>query len=816
MATMIDALYVGLGLDPSAFIKGQKQTMASLAKTRESAVKEGKEIERSLDSAGEAVERLARNTLKLLAIFTGGRAIGQFATDIGRADAAMGRMGDRLGVAPGRIAAFDNAVKRIGGSAGEGAASFQRLSDTINELRTSGNSSALPVFAKLQATSGQQIRLNGKLEDSFGDLAEAAKGTAEKVGASQASYLLRQAGYSEATVNLLLKGRAAVEKALTRSQRQGLVSKADADAAQHLGEQYEDLSDRITDFARKISTALTPVITDLMRKFGDWLDQNKEWLRTEIVAKVEEFAQALRSIDWDGIGKGVLAFARGADDAAKAIGGWKIAAEAFFSLWAASKVVGLFAPLFAQLALVRLTLLRMGPIGWGLLGLGAVAGALASADPSKNIVSGGVPSGSQNPGDELPGVDSSENRPGRGGIFARARHAVVSRLLRARGGAKLPGNVGIGGWWTPERQQHAIDALTKGGVSELGARALVARWSAVEAPGGPTSVNPRSGAYGIGQWLTADRRVPIQGNPDFDAQLGHALKELHGPEGRALAALNAAKTPMEAARGASIYERAEGWNAAAGTDNFTGKTAAAMAKLVGGGGAPSQAAASPTSNPDGSPLPTDGTGVNNDLMRVVKRAQEISAVRFHIHEGLRTMEGQAEMYRRGWSKTMNSKHLTGRAVDLRADGDPAVGALDPATYGRINDAVKKASHELGVPIQWGGDSFGSFKDVPHFQLPDGYKSDAGAFGAAPTKASALQSQRAGAMAAMAQVQAAQAARVANTTNDNRSSTTSSAETHFHGDFNIQTAATDGPGLMSDLKRSLRGRAFAQAANSGQA
>ncbi|MCJ2068149.1 M15 family metallopeptidase [Methylobacterium sp. J-030] len=815
MATMIDALYVGLGLDPSAFIKGQKQTMASLAKTRESAVKEGKEIERSLDSAGEAVERLARNALKLLAIFTGGRAIGQFVTDIGHADAAMGRMADRLGVAPGRIAAFDNAVKRIGGSAGEGAASFQRLSDTINELRTSGNSSALPAFAKLQGISRQQIRLNGTLEESFGDLAEAAKGTAEKVGASQASYLLRQAGYSEATINLLLKGRAAVEKALTRSQRQGLVSKADADAAQHLGEQYEDLSDRITDFARKISTALTPVLTDLMRRFGDWLDQNKEWLRTEIVAKVEEFAQALRSIDWEGIGKGVLAFARGADDAAKSIGGWKIAAEAFFGLWAASKIATLFTPLFAQLALVRLTLLRMGPIGWGLLGLGAVAGALASADPSKNIVSGGVPGGSMNPGDELPGVNSSENRPARGGIFARARHAVVSRLQRGRGGTKLPGNVGIGGWWTAERQQHAIDTLVKGGVSELGARALVARWSAVEAPGGPTSVNPRSGAYGIGQWLTADRRVPIQGNPDFDAQLQHALKELHGPEGRALAALNAAKTPMEAARGASIYERAEGWNAAAGTDNFTGRTAAAMDKLV-GGGASARTAASATGNPDGSPLPTDGTGVNNDLMRVVKRAQEISAVRFHIHEGLRTLERQKEMVARGWSKTFSSKHLTGRAVDLRADGDPAVGDLDSAKYAKINDAMKKAASELGVPVQWGGDSFGKFKDVPHFQLPDGYKSNAGAYGADPAKTSALQARQAGAMAAVAQAQAAQSAMVANTTNDNRSSRTSSAETHFHGDFNIQTAATDGPGLMSDLKRSLRGRAGAMVSNTGQA
>ncbi len=231
MATVLDTLVVQLGLDPKAFVKGTQQTTGALAKTREGALKEGKQIERSLDNASESVERLARNALKLAAIFTGGRALGTFITDIGRADAAMGRMADRLGVAPERVAAFDNAIKRMGGSAGEGAAAFQRMSDTVNELRSTGNSSALPALAKLQAMSGQQIRLNGETEESLGDLAEAAKRASERVGAARASFELRSAGYSDAAINQLLKGRAELQKALAQSQRSGLVSKADADAA---------------------------------------------------------------------------------------------------------------------------------------------------------------------------------------------------------------------------------------------------------------------------------------------------------------------------------------------------------------------------------------------------------------------------------------------------------------------------------------------------------------------------------------------------------------------------------------------------------
>ncbi|ACA21243.1 hypothetical protein M446_7019 (plasmid) [Methylobacterium sp. 4-46] len=117
------------------------------------------------------------------------------------------------------------------------------------------------------------------------------------------------------------------------------------------------------------------------------------------------------------------------------------------------------------------------------------------------------------------------------------------------------------------------------------------RWSAVEARGGPTSVNPRSGAFGIAQWLSRDRLAPIRGNTDFDAQLRHALHELHTTERRALAKLNSAKTPFEAATGASMFERAEGYNARTGVDLFTGRTAAAMGGLkVGPPGEPVQVA----------------------------------------------------------------------------------------------------------------------------------------------------------------------------------------------------------------------------------
>jgi hypothetical protein len=152
------------------------------------------------------------------------------------------------------------------------------------------------------------------------------------------------------------------------------------------------------------------------------------------------------------------------------------------------------------------------------------------------------------------------------------------------GGGEGGPNAGIGGWWTPDKIKHAMDRLiSEGGLSPEGAAGLVGRWSGIEAQGGPTSVGS-NGAYGIAQ-LLGDRKKSFMAqygsNPtDFDSQISHAIQELGGTESAAGYVLRNATTPEAGARGASMFERAEGYNnnhntPGYGTDNFTGRTPAA-------------------------------------------------------------------------------------------------------------------------------------------------------------------------------------------------------------------------------------------------
>lgn len=111
-------------------------------------------------------------------------------------------------------------------------------------------------------------------------------------------------------------------------------------------------------------------------------------------------------------------------------------------------------------------------------------------------------------------------------------------------------------------------------------------------------------------------------------------------------------------------------------------------------------------------------GVHPDLVRVVERAIELSTVDFTVLEGLRTPERQQTLVASGASQTLNSRHITGHAVDLGAWVDNQVDWSWPL-YAKIANAMKAAANELGVAILWGGD-WRTFKDGPHFELDRRY------------------------------------------------------------------------------------------------
>lgn len=107
--------------------------------------------------------------------------------------------------------------------------------------------------------------------------------------------------------------------------------------------------------------------------------------------------------------------------------------------------------------------------------------------------------------------------------------------------------------------------------------------------------------------------------------------------------------------------------------------------------------------------------VHPDLVRVVRRAAALSSLDFTVLEGLRTLARQKQLLAQGATRTLNSRHLTGHAVDLAPMIDGTV-SWDWPLYHRLAKIVKAAAAQENVPIVWGGD-WRTFKDGPHWELP---------------------------------------------------------------------------------------------------
>ena len=138
-------------------------------------------------------------------------------------------------------------------------------------------------------------------------------------------------------------------------------------------------------------------------------------------------------------------------------------------------------------------------------------------------------------------------------------------------------------------------------------------------------------------------------------------------------------------------------------------------------------------------------GVDERLVKVVKRAIQLSSVDFMVLEGVRSKEQCMINYGKGrtaaqcvakgvpaqyanpsaakvtWlNDPFASKHVSGKAVDLvpyPADWN------DLKKFDAIAKAMLQAAKELGVPVRWGADWDNDGKprergesDSPHFEI----------------------------------------------------------------------------------------------------
>lgn len=109
-------------------------------------------------------------------------------------------------------------------------------------------------------------------------------------------------------------------------------------------------------------------------------------------------------------------------------------------------------------------------------------------------------------------------------------------------------------------------------------------------------------------------------------------------------------------------------------------------------------------------------GVHPDLIKIIRHAINKSHIDFRVIEGVRSEERQRQMVINGHSLTLDSRHLTGHAVDIAPLINNKIPWDDFSIFEDLAEIIKKAANDLDIPIIWGGD-WSKIKDGPHFELP---------------------------------------------------------------------------------------------------
>lgn len=641
---IIDTLVVSLGLDPAAFKKGSKEVVDTQGKTTDAVVKGGKAIEESSKKAADSISKVTREVLGLYAVFVGARGIKEFIGDLIGADAALGRFSRNLNTSPQTLYAWGAAAERVGGSNEATAATFERIGKALYDLHRNGQ--ALPKeYAQLQALTGMNIDRDHGVDKFLQDTAAALQ-RLNQIDPSQVHFIAQGMGIDDGTANVMIKYGSAIGAYIDQLKK--LAPQNDAiKAAQELQEKWATLQQTAVNLANTILDRLGPQIADLLTKMTNWITANGDWINSGIVKAVGDFADYLKSIDWNAVGAGLKEFGNDAKAVADALGGVVRATEILIGLWAGGKILGMLGSLRNFASGGSAAGATTGGIGIGSLakifGIGAAAYALTDTAPAPDMKTikksnrslwemmfgksdasghadalqnnfGGLGNGRDGALDSFLGgtvdgrpisksnpvpVVAADQQSG-GGFWSKLGSAIGSFF--GGGGASAASSSSTGtqdgsngplravgpsagerGWWTKDRQQHAFERLTKeAGLSPQGAKALISRWMNVEASGGPGEVNG-IGATGIAQMLGPRKRRLLQmaqergvSFKDYDLQLSHIIEELNGSEAKAAQRLRNAKTAEEGAVGASMFERAEGYNPLTGRDNFTGRTLGGM------------------------------------------------------------------------------------------------------------------------------------------------------------------------------------------------------------------------------------------------
>jgi hypothetical protein len=262
MATVIDSLVLELGIDPRKFTEGQKRAVEGLRGLEEQMRRSGNAVESNEKKTAHFFTSLKQGITGLVAGYTANRLLG-FVEDLNRTDAALGRTSRTLGMSVREVAAWEGALQQSGGTAQDARSALQGLTGAIQHFQLTGRGEFVGTLNQI-GNGISHLNADGQLKTAaqlFLEISEAVQG----MDPGRAKALLSMLpGMNEELINLLLRGRQAVEGLLDASRRNNNVTEEGTRRSEEYIQQLGRMETAWNSLKRAVIQPVTPYITRAM------------------------------------------------------------------------------------------------------------------------------------------------------------------------------------------------------------------------------------------------------------------------------------------------------------------------------------------------------------------------------------------------------------------------------------------------------------------------------------------------------------------------------------------------------------------------
>lgn len=281
MATVVDAIFVTLGLDTSKYTAQAENAIKTderLEKSLDKVEKKGESVSQNFEGLANAVKGAAKVFASLAAATGIIRFLQNVAEETRQANEEMLKLQASLGLTAEKINGMRGAGAALGGTAEGMTNSMKGLNKGMNDFVVKGDTSLLPF---MNALGVSMVDGQGKLRDVDKVMLDLSD-SFSKMNSEQAYALGQDMGFDEGTIAALMQGRDAMKEMSDYHAKMYTSSKEELAASRELSKNQAQLSAHWASMKLMIGNAIIPLLvklTNFAKAFFEFLQDHQKTVK---------------------------------------------------------------------------------------------------------------------------------------------------------------------------------------------------------------------------------------------------------------------------------------------------------------------------------------------------------------------------------------------------------------------------------------------------------------------------------------------------------------------------------------------------------